>query len=772
MKLRNLLEKIWTKNYLAFFLVLWTLLVSASVAWNFYRNHEETHERARIEAQTIFQHNLAYRRWNTLHGGVYAEITPENRPNPFIISPRRDAVTQEGVRLTLINPFQMTKQAYELLSKQSPLASINRTISLKPLNPENTPDIWEAKALKAFEQGKTEFSEITEINNLPYMRVLKPYITEAPCLGCHGHQGYKAGDIRGAMSIAVPMQPYYESAAATTKITLITHLVLWLIGAGAIALFSRGLRRYQGAIEESERKFRIVSEFAYDFDFWIREDGEFVFMSPSCERITGYCEDEFMAQPDLLNTIIHPDDRNAYQNHIIDFRAPLHDEMEFRIVAKDGQVRWLSHYCGPIYVNGEFLGRRASNRDITEKKRLEDKLLQSQKMESLGRFAGGIAHDFNNVLTAINGFTHLLKDVPEKNDPDSAECIEQISLAVKFGKNLTSNLLTFGRKQIIHPAHVELRQIIHAISDMLKTLITDDIAMNILPGEKERPIFADPYQIGQIIINLCTNAKDAMPHGGELRITTDLVTLGHAAGAGYAAIPPGTYTVLSVSDTGTGIDQKTMERIFEPIFSTKQSGKGTGLGLAIVQSIVQQHHGFMDIESIPNRGTTFRIFFPASAAEDHEQLVAGQGQKTRTRGNGTLLIAEDDERVRRFLEKLLCGRGYTVLLAADGAEAIRKYHENRDVVDMLILDVVLPEKNGSEVHEHITADRPDMKALFISGHTDDIITAAGLSDDNIQFLSKPLDAEELLAIVRANLAGDETGCREQQEKAPLCCKNT
>ncbi len=772
MKLRAVLENIWTKNYLVFFLVLWTLLVAASVAWNFYRNHEETHERARIEAQTIFQHNLAYRRWNTQHGGVYAQVTPENQPNPFIISPRRDAVTREGVQLTLINPFQMTKQAYVLLSKQSPLASINRTISLKPLNPENIPDGWEAKALKAFEEGKTEFSEITKINGLPYMRVLKPYITEAPCLNCHGHQGYKPGDIRGAMSIAVPMQPYYASAATTTKITLITHLILWLIGAGAIILFSRGLRRYQGAIEESERKFRIVSEFAYDFDFWVREDGQFVFMSPSCERITGYSQDAFMEQPGLLNTIIHPDDRDAYHNHVIDFRSPLHDEMEFRIVAKDGQVRWLSHYCGPIHVNGEFLGRRASNRDITEKKRLEDKLLQSQKMESLGRFAGGIAHDFNNILTAINGFTHLLRDVPEKNDPDSVECMEQISLAVKFGKNLTSNLLTFGRKQIIHPAQVELRQIIHAISDMLKTLITEEIALKIAPAEKERPIFADPYQIGQIIINLCTNAKDAMPRGGELHITTDLLTLDHTTAEKYAAIPQGTYMVLSVRDTGSGMDKHTMDKMFEPFFSTKQSGKGTGLGLAIVQSIVQQHHGFMDIESELNQGTTFRIFFPASPAEDRELLVAGPGQKMRTCGNGTLLIAEDDEGVRRFLEKLLWGTGYTVLLAADGEEAIRKYHENRDAVDMLILDVVLPEKNGREVHDHIIADRPDIQALFISGHTDDIITAAGISDDNIQFLSKPLDAEELLAIVRANLARNGNGPEEQQKKAALCGKNT
>jgi len=759
MKLQTVMEKMWTKNYLVVFLVLWTLLVATSVVWNFYRNHEETHERARIEAQTIFQHNLAYRRWNTAHGGVYAEVSDKNQPNPFIISPRRDVTTLEGTRLTLINPFHMTKEAYELLSKQSPLASINRTISLKPLNPGNTPDTWETKALKSFEEGKTEFSEITEINGLPYMRVLKPYITEEGCLKCHGHQGYKLGDIRGAMSIAVPMQPYYAAATATARITFMTHLFLWLIGAGTIVLFSKGLRRYQGEIEKSERQFRILSEFAYDFEFWIKENGEFVFVSPSCERITGYTQSEFMEKPDLLNTIAHPEDSDVCHNHITDFRTSSHEDMEFRIIAKDGQVKWLSHFCGPIYVDGKFLGRRASNRDITERKKLEDSLLQARKMESLGQFAGGIAHDFNNVLTAIGGFAHLLGDSSEKRDEDSAECIEQISLAVKFGKNLTSNLLTFGRKQIIHPVNMELSQIINTISDMLKTLIPGEIALKISLTGDERPIFADPYQIGQIIINLCMNAKDAMPLGGELHLKTDLLVLDGKCNGRYAAVTPGTYMVLSLRDTGTGIDEETMVRIFEPFFSTKHSGKGTGLGLTIVQSIVQQHHGFIDIESEMKRGTTFRICFPVSRVHKHEVSLARSEEKTSTPGKGTLLVAEDDECIRNFLRKLLVKRGYTVVLAEDGEEAIRKYNEIRGSIDMLILDVVLPGRNGSEVYDFIKADRPEIKVLFISGYTDDIITADGISDENLQFLSKPIDAEELLSIVLANMENNDNAGR-------------
>jgi PAS domain S-box-containing protein len=467
--------------------------------------------------------------------------------------------------------------------------------------------------------------------------------------------------------------------------------------------------------------------------------------------MTGYSEAEFTEKPELLNTIIHPDDRERYKAHIVDFRAPLHEDMEFRIVAKDGQVRWVTHCCGPIYVNGEFLGRRSSNRDITEKKRLEANLLQSRKMESLGQFAGGIAHDFNNVLTAIGGFAHLLKDAPENKDKDSAECIEHIALAVKFGKNLTSNLLTFGRKQIINPVNVELSQIINTISDMLKTLVPEEIALKISLAEDESPIFADPYQIGQIIINLCTNAKDAMPLGGELHIKTDLLRLSEKYTGRCTTVTPGTYMMLSVRDTGTGMDEKTMDHIFEPFFSTKHSGKGTGLGLTIVHSIVQQHNGFIDIESEADKGTTFKIFFPASKVNKHEMPLTGPEQKVRIPGKGTLLVAEDDESVRKFLLKLLVKRGYTVVVAEDGEEAIGKYLEKRDSIDMLILDVVLPGRNGLEVYDLIKADRPDIKAVFISGYTDDIITADGISDVNLQFLSKPIDAEELLAIVEANL---------------------
>lgn len=755
--MKRLFEKIWTRNYAVFFLTIWTVLVAASVTWNLYQNHRGTIEKARIEARTILQHNLAYRRWNTLHGGVYLRVSDAIQPNPFIIVPERDLETKEGVRLTLINPFLMTKQTYELLRKQSPLAAVNRTVSLNPLNPDNAADDWERKALLLFEEGRTEVSEITEISGRPYMRLLKPYVTETGCLKCHGSQGYRVGDIRGGMSISVPMEPYYDLARPTNVIILLSHLALWLIGAGTIFLLSRGMKNYQKEITENEKKFRIVSEFAFDFEFWTREDGSIAFISPSCERITGYTTGEFIGNPELLYEIIHPDDREMYRGHLVDATTAVDEDIEFRIITKGGQQRWVSHMCSAIFVDGVFLGRRGSNRDITDRKRLEEQLFQSQKMESLGHFACGVAHDFNNLLSAINGCAYLLNESLQKSGDGLTEFTRQILVASKLGKNLTSNLLAFGRKQIANPGHVLLNTVIGNISDILKTLISEEIDLKVSLSAEELPVFADHHQIEQVIINLCANAKDAMPHGGQLEIRTSLLVLDRKYPGKYAVIPPATYMVISVRDTGTGIDAEHMDHIFEPFYTTKDKDRGTGLGLAIVYSIVKQHDGFIDVKSELNAGTSFRVFLPVSevavgrSATDDGHAESHLPCRSMREGSGTILVVEDEALLRNFLNTFLQRRGYSVILAEDGEEALRKYAANKKAIDMAILDVVLPKKNGREVYEEMRSEDPDVRVLFISGYTGDILTATGIHNEGLDFLPKPLDVETFIEKVRTIL---------------------
>lgn len=601
----------FAKNYSLSLHIIWIILIAFSAIWNIYQTHKETIEKARIEARTVFEHNLAYRRWNTMHGGVYAPVTEKNQPNPYLVDPNRDVATIDGRQLTMINPFRMTKQAYDLLKEQSPLPTINRTVSLNPLNPDNAADEWEERAMISFEKGAKEFSEITSIKNQSYLRLIKPYITNEGCLKCHGFQGYKAGDIRGGMSIAVPMKPYYEGEVKTRNIMIITHLLLWLAGMAGIMMFSRNFQKQQYKISESEWKFRTLSEFAQDWEYWITADMKIVFMSPSCEPITGYKPEEFINSPNLLLDIIHPDDSAKFSEHLCDFKAIYHEEMEFRIITKDRHTKWLSHVCGPIYSKEKFLGRRVSDRDITDRKKLEEQLLQSQKMESLGLLASSVAHDFNNLLTAISGYASILLEDLNTTDERVIKDIQIILSASEKAQVLTSNLLTFSRKQSLKQSTTSLSSVIKNITELLKHLIGEDIELRIKYSEEDLPVFIDSNKMEQVIMNLATNARDAMSKKGVLSIETFPALLDNAAAFIFNS-KPGEYMVLSVSDTGSGIDKEHLPNIFEPFFTTKSAGHGTGLGLSIVYGIIKQHKGFIDIYSEKRTGTTFRIYIPVS----------------------------------------------------------------------------------------------------------------------------------------------------------------
>lgn len=739
-----------TINYSLFLYITWTILIASFATWNIYQTHKETIEKARIEARTIFEHNLAYRRWNTMHGGVYAPVTEKNQPNPYLVVPNRDVNTTDGRQLTMINPFRMTKQAYDLLKEQSPLPTINRTVSLNPLNPDNAADEWEEKAMKSFEKGIQELSEITTIKNKPYLRLIQPYITNEGCLKCHGFQGYKTGDIRGGMSIAVPMKPYYKSEMKTRNIMIITHLLLWLAGMAGIFMFSKNIQKQQDKISESEWKFRTLSEFAHDWEYWITEDMRIVFMSPSCEAITGYKQEDFMNNPNLLLDIIHPEDLDKFKHHLDNFKVSEHDEMEFRIITKNRRSKWLSHVCGPIYVGNKFLGRRVSDRDITDRKKLEEQLFQSQKMESLGLLAGSVAHDFNNLLTAISGYAAILQEDLNTTDERVIKDIQIILSASEKAQVLTSNLLTFSRKQSLKQSTTTLSSVIMNISGLLKHLTGEGIDLKIRYSEKELPVFIDSHKMEQVIMNLASNARDAMSNKGVLSIETSLTLLDNGAAARFNS-KPGEYMILAVSDTGAGIDKELLPNIFEPFFTTKSAGHGTGLGLSTVYGIIKQHKGFVDIYSEKGIGTTFKIYIPVSKEQAVEEKIPTEELRADLRGTETILVAEDEETVRELMNNVLSKNGYKVILAADGEKAVEKYNEHKDNISMLILDVVMPGMNGKAVYDLLVKTTPGLKALFISGYTQDILTSKGIYKDGLEFVPKPLNIQVLLSKVRSIL---------------------
>lgn len=386
--------------------------------------------------------------------------------------------------------------------------------------------------------------------------------------------------------------------------------------------------------------------------------------------------------------------------------------------------------------------------NITEKMNLEAQVCHSQKMEAVGHLAGGVAHDFNNILTAIIGYGSLAKRKMAEDHPARYD-LEQILDSADRAANLTRGLLAFSRKQIISPRLVNVNDIIKNIEKLIVRLIGEDIVSKIILTDKEAAVLADSGQIEQILMNLVTNARDAMPEGGSLTIRTEPVVMDDEFIRAHGYGKPGNYALLSVKDSGRGMDQKTKENIFEPFFTTKEVGKGTGLGLSIVYGIVKQHNGYIVCDSEPGKGTTFKIYLPV-VRRDHEKTEAA-ARPPAPGGTETVLVAEDDVVVRRLMREMLTLHGYTVIEAADGEEAIAKFKEHQGRIQLLLLDVLMPGMSGKEVYDEIRNDGCDVKALFTSGYTADIIHKKGILDAGLNFISKPVSPAELLKKVRETL---------------------
>jgi len=386
--------------------------------------------------------------------------------------------------------------------------------------------------------------------------------------------------------------------------------------------------------------------------------------------------------------------------------------------------------------------------NVTEKKKLEEQLRHSQRMEAIGQLAGGIAHDFNNILTAVTGYGSLMKAKMGRDDP-LRDYLDQMLDSAKRAASLTRGLLAFSRKQSISFRPENLNRIIGNVEKFLQRIIGEDINLRVRLAEQDLIVMADSGQIEQVLVNLATNAKDAMPDGGHLTISTDSVELGHdfIKVHGYGQL--GSYALIVVSDTGAGIDEKARERIFEPFFTTKDVGKGTGLGLSIVYGIVKQHNGYVTCYSEPGKGTAFRIYLPTVKQQvprresDTQPPVKG--------GKETILIAEDDVTVRALVKEILEQYGYTVIVAVDGEDAINRFAEHQDSINLLILDVIMPKKNGKEVYEAIHKIRPDVEVLFSSGYTADVLSRKGVLEEDRQFIAKPISSMDLLRRVRERL---------------------
>jgi PAS domain S-box-containing protein len=504
--------------------------------------------------------------------------------------------------------------------------------------------------------------------------------------------------------------------------------------------------RAEGNLLQAEEKYRNIFENAIEGIFQARPDGRIISANPALARILGY-----ESPVDLINSItdmgaqIYASEKRYREYlHLMEIDGLVRD-FEVQVHCKDGSMQWVSINARTVNDDeGYPLFYEGTVESITERKKLEAQLRHAQKMESIGTLAGGVAHDFNNILTTIMGYCSLIMMKAGKGNP-ALGYIDQIMEAANRASALTQSLLSFSRKQVSETKNVDVNETIKSVEKLLRRIIGEDIELvTSLCSEKLFVTVGDGH-VGQLLMNLATNAKDAMPEGGILTIKTEQVHLS----ADFLKTRDGregVYAAIEVTDTGEGMDEKTKDKVFDPFFTTKEVGKGTGLGLSIVYGIVKQNKGYINIVSQPGRGTTFTAYLPLTDTSVIEGLI---NYRTELRGgNETILVVEDSIQVREIVTTTLRDFGYTVIEAFDGADAIEKFTENRQTIDLLLLDVIMPRKNGKEALLEIKKVRPDIKAIFMSGYTGDVLTRKGISRVGIPMISKPIVIEKLLKELR------------------------
>ena len=509
-------------------------------------------------------------------------------------------------------------------------------------------------------------------------------------------------------------------------------------------------KRQEEALRVSEARHRSLVESAVYGMYRSTLDGRFLDVNPALVQMLGYSSAEELLAVDMARAVYADPDQRAAVIQAYNESGRL-GTCELRWKRKDGH-QIIVRLSGTPFKNerGETLGFDMIAEDISERRTLEEQLRQSQKMEAVGRLAGGIAHDFNNLLTVIKGYSELVLDDLDNADPLRHE-VDEIKKAADRAASLTRQLLAFSRQQVLAPKVLDLNLVVHNMDKLLHRLLGEDVDLFTVLEPGLGRVKADPGQVEQVIMNLAVNARDAMPQGGKLTIETANADLDEGYVREHAAVKPGRYVMIAVSDNGTGMPEKVKSRIFEPFFTTKEVGKGTGLGLSTVYGIIKQSGGYIWVYSEVGRGSTFKVYLPR--VDSPADIPLSRSLQPARHGSETVLLVEDEEGVRSLMRQVLHKHGYNVLEARHGGEALLMCERHQGKIDMLLTDVVLQQMSGRELAQRLLKLRPEMKVLYVSGYADDAIVHHGVLTAGMAFLQKPFTTEAFARKIRYVLDG-------------------